>query len=134
MKEVWYIAHPVTGDPEGNCKKAIEWVRWLTLNEPSRVYIAPWVAEVLAFVGQDIPEAFYDRVLADDQDVVSRLDGILLVGGRISRGMQLEREAAQAHDRCVADWSELAEPPPDGTAKEEFLRDLRGDSEGCGCS
>lgn len=78
MKEVYYVAHPVSGDIDANIANVLDWIRWLTVNEPSRVYIAPWVAEVKAFQGrgQDITPEFYDRVLADDCDVVRHLDGI----------------------------------------------------------
>lgn len=78
MKQVYYVAHPVSGDIGANVKNVISWIRWLTIHEPSRVYIAPWVAEVQAFQGQEegITPDFYDRVLADDCDVVRHLDGI----------------------------------------------------------
>lgn len=84
MKKVFYIAHPVSGDVKGNIAKVLAWVKWLTAVDPSRVYIAPWVAEVLAFDdGQEIDPAFYDRVLSDDEDVVRHLDGVLICGGRL---------------------------------------------------
>jgi hypothetical protein len=110
VKEVFYVAHPVSGDAKGNAFKAIEWVRWLTLNDPSRVYVAPWVAEVLAFVDDVIEPSFYDRVLADDQDVVRHLDGVLLVGGTLSRGMALECDAAIAAGKRIIDWHQFASP------------------------
>lgn len=119
-KEVWYVAHPVSGDVKGNVANVIQWIRWLTINEPSRVYIAPWVAEVQAFdqdIGGAEPDAaFYDRVLADDCDVVRHCDGILLVGGKVSRGMALERDAARDAGKCVVDRSDLRTPPPSPVA------------------
>lgn len=110
MKKVFYLAHPVTGDPLGNCDKASAWIKWLTLNEPSRVYIAPWVAEVRAFAEENALPEFYDRVLADDQEVVRHCDGIMLVGGRISRGMQLELDAAREAGKEEIDWSDMMSP------------------------
>jgi hypothetical protein len=112
VKEVYYLAHPVSGDPEGNAHKAIAWIHWLTLNDPDRVYIAPWVAEVLAFKADigTLDRTFYDRVLADDQDVVRKLDGILLVGGTISYGMSLELDAALAAGKKVIDWHQFLVP------------------------
>lgn len=114
-KEVWYVAHPVSGDVKGNIQNVIRWIHWLTLNDPSRVYIAPWVAEVQAFdkdIGGAEPDAaFYDRVLADDCDVVRHLDGVLMVGGKVSRGMALERQAALDAGLKVVDLSPLREPP-----------------------
>ncbi len=81
MKPIIYVAHPVTGDVKANCDKVIKWLRWLTEVDPTRIYIAPWVGEVLAHLDMDpIPADFYDRVLSDDEEVIGRLDGILLVG------------------------------------------------------
>lgn len=94
MKEIWYVAHPVSGDIEGNLVETIKIIKWLTLHDPARIYIAPWVAEVTAFKAENCDPAFYDRVLADDCEVVNRLDGVLLTGPTISRGMQLEYDAA----------------------------------------
>lgn len=115
-KEVFYVAHPVSGDIDANISNVIGWINWLTLNDPSRVYVAPWVAEVLAFkndplVVQDnqATKEFYDRVLADDVEVVKRLDGILLVGGRVSEGMRRERDLGGA-GKTIQDWSYARTP------------------------
>lgn len=110
-KPIIYVAHPVSGDPLGNVVKVVDWIRWFTINDPDTVYVAPWVAEVLAFHAHQGNPDFYDRVLADDCRVLERLDGILLVGGRISRGMEIELHAAQDGQLAVVDWSVLAEPP-----------------------
>lgn len=115
-KEIWYVAHPVSGDPVGNAHNVIEWIGWLTEHEPSRVYIAPWVAEVLAFGDRICPSEFYDRVLADDCVVVARLDGILLTGGAVSRGMGIELGEAITGYKKVVDWHEYRHPsdlPPE---------------------
>jgi hypothetical protein len=81
LKPIIYVAHPVTGDVKANCDKVLKWLRWLTEVDPTRIYIAPWVGEVLAHLDMDpIPADFYDRVLSDDEEVVARLDGILLTG------------------------------------------------------
>jgi len=110
-KPVFYVAHPVSGDIEANLANVIKWIAWLTDNDRSRVYIAPWVAEVMAFKDRgEISPEFYDRVLADDMNVVNRLDGILLVGGTVSRGMALERDAALVGGKTVQDWSEYRTP------------------------
>ncbi len=112
MKEIIYLAHPVSGDPVGNAHKAIGWLRFLVLADPDRIYIAPWIAEVLAFQDDivDTDQLFYDRVLSDDCEIVRRCDGILLVGGMISRGMALEAEAAMSSDRRVIDWHQFVSP------------------------
>lgn len=121
-KAVWYVAHPVSGDHEGNARNAIAWIKWLVLNDPTRVYIAPWVAEVLAFSDAVMTPEFYDRVLCDDEEVVARLDGILLVGGRVSTGMARELEAARESYLDVLDLTRFVSPPADDTPEAEALR------------
>lgn len=110
QKPVYYLAHPVTGDPVGNCWKAIAWIHWLTLNHPEKVFVAPWVAEVLAFSNENNDKAFYDRVLSDDEEVVRHLDGILLVGGNVSGGMMRELDAAIEAGKKVVDWHDYKAP------------------------
>lgn len=121
-KEVFYVAHPVSGDIDANIANVIGWIHWLTVNDPSRIYIAPWIPEVLAFKDDPLvvqknqaTKDFYDRVLADDMTVVGKLDGILLVGGRISEGMSRELAAANKRSLTVQDWS-YARTPADLTS------------------
>jgi hypothetical protein len=112
MKPIIYVAHPVSGDVKANCDKVLRWLRWLTAVDPGRIYIAPWVGEVLAHLDMDpIPADFYDRVLSDDEEVVRRLDGVLLTGGRISTGMAREADAARKAGKPVYDMHLLSEPP-----------------------
>lgn len=102
-KEVYYVAHPVSGDPIGNAFKTINWIKHFTKRFPQYVFVAPWVAEVLAFANENSDKTFYDRVLEDDCHVVRRLDGIVLVGGRISDGMGRELKAAREAGKKVFD-------------------------------
>lgn len=120
-RELIYVAHPVGEQPLMNCFNALQWVRWLTANEPTRVYIAPWIAEVLAHL--DVPNIvpgseMWEKVLSNDEQVVDRCDGILLVGGRISVGMARERDRAMAakSGKSVTDLSQYRSPNdlPDG--------------------
>lgn len=109
MKEIIYVAHPVSGDVHGNIEKVLKWLRWLTAADPSRIYIAPWVGEVQAHFDMDpIPADFYDRVLSDDEEVVCKLDGILLTGGRMSTGMKRELAAANLAGKKVYDMHHFA--------------------------
>lgn len=107
-KPVIYIAHPVSGDPVANCDRTETWIREFIFRDPSRVYIAPWLGEVRACKDLTVSPEFYDRVLEDDQDVVAKLDGLIAVGGKWSRGMRLE--GAVAND--VMDWT-VYETPDD---------------------
>lgn len=110
MKPIIYVAAPVTGDPEGNARRAIRWVRWFVEKDPTRIYIAPWVAEVLGFLGEPLPAEFYQHVLDDDVEVVARLDGLVGVAGRWSGGMLQERAAAAGARQPLLDMTRFLEP------------------------
>lgn len=107
-KQVFYVAHPVSGDAIGNCMKVVRWVKWLTEHDPTRVYIAPWVAEVLAFPSAT-PEV-YERALQDDEEVIAHLDGIIMVGGKVSSGMKREWDRAMREHLYGVDMSRYATP------------------------
>lgn len=110
MKPIIYVAAPVTGDPVGNAQRAIRWVRWFVEKDPSRIYIAPWVAEVLGFANEQLASGFYQRVLDDDVEVVARLDGLVGVAGKWSGGMLQERVVPRVRRRPVLDMTEFLEP------------------------
>ena len=110
MKPLIYVAHPVSGDPIANAHAAAVWVKWFVLADPSRIYIAPWVAEVLGFGEEKLTPEFYQRVLDDDCDVIRRLDGLVGVGGRWSNGMLQERATARAGFKPVLDWTRFVSP------------------------
>jgi hypothetical protein len=113
-KEVYYLAHPVSDDPEGNVKNTLAWLAWLEEYVPSKIFIAPWVGLVMTYFGRDVSQEVYDRALADDCEVVRRCDGVLMVGGRVSKGMALEAAAAQERDLRVICMATHREPPPPG--------------------
>ena len=111
MKPLVYLAHPVSGDPVGNAHKASAWIRWLTINDPARLYIASWVAEVLGF-GESklLGRNFYQHVLDDDAKVVARCDGLLAVGGEWTPGMLQERAVATILNKPVMDYTRISHP------------------------
>lgn len=111
-KQVVYVAHPVGVVPsivECNLKNVVKWLRYFVVADPSRVYTVPWVAEVLAFPGGGFVRSF-DDALSDDEEILSRLDQIILVGGDISPGMQRELNKARALGMRVTDMSEYRSP------------------------
>lgn len=110
-KPVIYVAAPVSGDPIANAQRAIRWVKWLIVTDPGRIYIAPWVAEVLAFGEDKLSPAFYQKVLDDDCTVIGRsMDGLVGVAGKWSGGMLQERATARAIHRPVLDLTRFLEP------------------------
>ena len=88
-----YCCHPVGGDVAGNVKRALDWLRFLRASEPNIVIIAPWLAS-LASGEDDNDPAQREHGLRDAEAVVARCDGVILVGGRVSSGMQREIDAA----------------------------------------
>ena len=124
--EVWYIAHPVTGDPVANCFNAIAWLRWFAEHDNSRVYVAPWIPEVLAYAGvptKSEEPGGYDWALAGDEQVIAKLDGLVAVGGHVSKGMKREMDFARKSQKYVTDMSQYRSPRdlPEGFFIEEAV-------------
>lgn len=103
-----YIAHWVSKDPVAACRAAIDWTRWLTEVDETRVYVAPWLGQVLSYIGREVTEDAYDRFLADDALVVQRCDGLLVCGGELSAGVVVERAANAAADGVYFDLLEYS--------------------------
>ncbi len=91
-----YFAHPLGGDVDGNIKRALSWLSWLMRCEPDVAFVAPWLACVIAGADDSDPNA-RERGLLDAAASVSRCDGIVLCGDRISDGMKRELGVAQWH-------------------------------------
>lgn len=115
--QVWYMAHPVGGDATGNAHRALRWLRWLRAEERDVCIIAPWLAALLAGEDDTDPKQ-RERGLSDAEAVVQLCDGIVLVGGRCSSGMQRELDACTANGGQVCDLTKLGDEPP----SEEHIR------------
>lgn len=96
-----YVAHPFGGDglllP---CAEA--WVAYLCRNFPA-LFWAPWIP-----ICRHWPDSGESRKRGLELDLaaVRRSDGLILVGGEVSPGMRVERDAA----RSIWDWSEYRTP------------------------
>jgi hypothetical protein len=120
IRPVLYLAHPVGGDVDGNLARALRWLAWTRRTFDDVTIIAPWIASVLS--GEDDSDpAQREAGLVDCEAVVQLCDAIVLVGGRISSGMERERAVASA----VIDWTSAgAEPPAEPTeAMRAAIRD-----------
>jgi hypothetical protein len=125
--EVWYLAHPVAGDVQANVQRALRWLAWLRREEPTACLIAPWLAALLA--GEDDTDpAQRERGMRDNLLVAERCDGIVLVGGRISAGMQRELDLIAHGGGRVCDLVRLGdEPPTDAQLDAYFAAAERAD-------
>lgn len=120
--KVLYIAHPLEGDISGNLGRAKRWIRWAFTNfEVSPV--ADWV--LLATIFDDRGMWSRDRFLKADVSLVEKCDGILLTGGRISPGMEIERLAALRAGISVIDLTRFGPEPPNPNLVEELALLLR---------
>lgn len=136
MRLVFYMAHPLAptsaqiswraaaGSPEhyaaalnDNLHRAMRWLMWLRRSFPGVTFIAPWIAAVAAG-DDDADPAQREAGLVDAEALIPRLDGAVLVGGRVSSGMERERRSA----RLAIDLTDLGEEPP----MELYSAELRG--------
>lgn len=95
---VFYMCHPVAAPTidgvRDNLASAKAWLQWLTENSPATV-CAPWIAAVEAALDCGVTEAAQrERGLRDCIAIIERMDGVVLVGGRVSNGMAVERDKA----------------------------------------
>jgi hypothetical protein len=95
---LWYLAHPIAPDEkfsfEENMAHALQVARILT--DAGLSVCLPWFA-MCRFLDDSNPE---HRALGMEfnKKMVKRLDGLLLTGHKISKGMQIERETCNS---CV---------------------------------
>jgi hypothetical protein len=109
-RRLMYLAHPVAGDVSGNIARVLRWYKALTLRHPDHVYVIPWLPDVMAF--DDSNPADRAAGFARNMMHIERADGIVLVGGRISRGMAVELAAAERAGKLVLDLTDLGPEPP----------------------
>ncbi len=110
-RKVFYVAHPVSGDVDGNIKRALRWLRYLRESDTANAYISPWIACLISGADDSDPNA-RERGLQDCEATASRCNGIVLVGGRISTGMAREKAAVVAAGGMVFDLTGMGIEPP----------------------
>ena len=110
-RPVVYVAHPLNAPTragiDANRAAASRWVAWAALNGCATV--ADWI-----ILSGHLPETPQNRALGLEIDctLIERCDAVLLVGGRISEGMAIERAHAQISDVASVDLTELGAEPP----------------------
>lgn len=111
---VWFMAHPVRACerytlPE-NLARARRWLAALRAEVPGDVFVAPWIDELEENPEHDTDPDKRDRGIAQNIAMIHGVcDGVVLVGGKITPGMQREADAAQN----VWDRTALGEEPQD---------------------
>jgi len=105
-----YLAHPVSGDVPGNLARTRRWIRWIYDHFPDVAVVADWIltCEVL----DDSNPIHRARGLGMDKAVIALCDEFWMVGGRVSTGMGIEKEAAERSNLRVVDLTFLGEEPP----------------------
>lgn len=90
-----YIAHPISGDVDGNLERITEIVRHINLTLAHIVPLVPYYADCLAM--DDSDERERSRGLANGRAVLRSglVDYLWLYGPQISRGMRGEMEEAR---------------------------------------
>lgn len=121
---VLYVGHPVSGDVEGNIARALRWLAYLRRQNPQTAFVMPWIAALLSGEDDSDPDA-RERGLLDCEAAAARCHGIVLVGGRVSSGMERERRAVIAAGGHVFDYTRVGAEPPAPVA-ERF--DIGGES------
>lgn len=91
-----------------NIRNAKAWLAWLSRRFPSITFIAPWIASIDGGGGDDLDPEKRRLGLRDCTRTIRLCCGIVLVGGRVSDGMNVECESSQG----VIDLTSLGREPP----------------------
>jgi hypothetical protein len=111
-----YICHPVAGDTEANIDNALGWLKWLVQHTTWAVGM-PWAPYVLALKDEDASHRA--RGLEDACCFVDGHDFLVLVGGRVSEGMAVEKSRAEARGMLVIDLTEFGFNSPEKGSQVE---------------
>jgi hypothetical protein len=97
-KKIVYIAHPISGDVEGNVSKILEIIKSINLLNPNIIPFAPYIADVLA-LNDSIPEqrekGIQNNLFVLESGCVNEL---WVYGTEITEGVKREIEIATKHD------------------------------------
>jgi hypothetical protein len=105
--KIVYIAHPISGDVEGNIKKILAIIREINLTMPDVIPIAPYIVECQALDDNNPEER--KRGIANNFQYFRRriMDEVWLYGPRISSGMSDEWDLCEIYNIPV--WSKSKE-------------------------
>ena len=94
--KVVYIAHPISGDIEGNLAKIREIVKKIAMSFPDVVPFVPYYVDIVSLDDNDPVQRA--RGIANDTELIKRkvMDELWLFGDNYSKGMKAEVELAQS--------------------------------------
>ena len=92
--KVVYIAHPISGDIEGNLSKIRDIVRAIALHQPDIVPFVPYYVDIVSLDDNDPVQR--KRGISNDIELFKRkvMDEVWLFGDKLSKGMKAEVELA----------------------------------------
>lgn len=92
--KIVYIAHPISGDIEGNLADLRRIVRKINMEFPDVVPFVPYYADIVS-LDDNIPEE-RERGIKNDIAILKSgcVDEVWLTGERISNGMAAEKDLA----------------------------------------
>lgn len=93
--KIAYIAHPISGDIEGNLERIAAICRNINLEEPEVVPFAPYYLDCIALDDNNPEERA--RGIKNDTELLKRgfVDEVRLYGNKISNGMLAEIKLAE---------------------------------------
>lgn len=107
-----------------NVKRAKVWRDWLRSTFAEVTFVAPWIGDV-AMGDDDSDPAQRERGMRDNCALITKLDGVVLCGPRISAGMAAERDAwiraadlVGIYDVGIYDLTSLGATPPPADMSE----------------
>jgi len=115
--KIVYIAHPISGDIQGNLKKILDIIREINLTKPDIVPFAHYWVDCHALDDTILSER--ERGIKNDTALFNAgfIDELWLYGDKISKGMRAEIELAKSLNIPVLYKS-------DGTFYDEFIEPL----------
>lgn len=122
MIRVVYLAHPVAGDVAANLISGKQWFRWCYSLALDAVFIAPWIQTIEILCEDDGDPAIRARAMDRNIAVLRRCNELWLCGPTVSRGMQIEANAARESGVQVRDFTGHA---PDRTTDTTLAWSLR---------
>lgn len=92
--KIVYLAHPISGNVQGNLKSIREYVRIINLQYPDIVPLVSYYADVVS-LHDDVPEE-RARGFKNNFAVIERCDELWVLGSVVSSGMSMEIKHAES--------------------------------------